>query len=116
MHYFEGFNLSVANAERVRKVKLPKKRLLKKPRKRKPKGSTAFDGVKEARPKRNARKQVVKFCPKCGSTDIFWASGLPQLWSIWECRNCGYRGALILEDGKLAEKLRGDYARKIFKH
>ncbi|HVP26334.1 MAG TPA: hypothetical protein VMT26_01545 [Candidatus Bathyarchaeia archaeon] len=52
------------------------------------------------------------FCPKCGSTDVFWASGLPQLWSIWDCRHCGYRGALILKDGKLAEKLRDEYTKK----
>jgi predicted RNA-binding Zn-ribbon protein involved in translation (DUF1610 family) len=65
-----------------------------------------------AKPKRKARKRGVKFCPKCGSTDIFWASGLPQLWSIWECRSCGYRGALIIEDGKLAEKLREKHARE----
>ena len=51
----------------------------------------------------------VKFCPKCGSTEIFWASGLPQLWSIWECRECGYRGALVVEDGKLAKKIRQDF-------
>jgi predicted RNA-binding Zn-ribbon protein involved in translation (DUF1610 family) len=72
-------------AQRVQKPKLPKKH----------------------------KKQSVKFCPKCGSTNVFWASGLPQLWSIWECRNCGYRGSLILEDGKLAEKLRRNYFKKI---
>ena len=54
----------------------------------------------------------VKFCPKCGAVDVFWASGLPQLWSIWECRNCGYRGAFVIEDGELAEKLREKYASK----
>jgi DNA-directed RNA polymerase subunit M len=53
-----------------------------------------------------------KFCPKCGSTNVFYASGLPQLWSIWDCRNCGYRGALILEDGKLAAKLRKEWIKK----
>ena len=47
-----------------------------------------------------------KFCPKCGSTNVQWASGLPQLWSIWECKDCGYRGALIVEDSELAEKIR----------
>jgi len=51
----------------------------------------------------------LKFCPKCGSSDIFWASGLPQLWSIWECKECGYRGALIIEDSKLATKIRENY-------
>jgi len=68
-----------------------------------------------AKSKRKAGKRSVKFCPKCGATDVFWASGLPQLWSIWECRSCGYRGVFIIEDGKLAEKLREKYARKIVK-
>jgi len=54
----------------------------------------------------------VKLCPKCGSTDVFWASGLPQLWSTWECRKCGYRGPLILEDNEMAAKLREDYSKK----
>jgi predicted RNA-binding Zn-ribbon protein involved in translation (DUF1610 family) len=47
-----------------------------------------------------------KFCPRCGSTDIYWAQGMPQLWSTWDCKNCCYHGAFILEDGTLAEKLR----------
>ena len=58
------------------------------------------------------RKRRVKFCPKCGSTDISWASGLAQLWSVWECRNCGYYGAFIVEDGKLSQKLQEEYVRK----
>ena len=54
-----------------------------------------------------------KFCPKCGSTDVFWAQGLPQLWSLWQCRNCGYRGPVILEDGNLASKLQEEWGKKI---
>ena len=54
----------------------------------------------------------VKFCPRCGSEEISFASGLAGLWSIWECRNCGYYGAFIVEDGKLSQKLREEYARK----
>ena len=54
----------------------------------------------------------IKFCPKCGSTDIFWAQGMPQFWSLWQCHNCGYRGAFILEDGKLASKLQKDWKNK----
>jgi len=53
-----------------------------------------------------------KFCPKCGSPNVFWASGLPQLWSVWECRECGYRGAFVVEDGRLAEKIRENFVRK----
>lgn len=49
----------------------------------------------------------VKVCPRCGSTNVFWASGLPQLWSVWECRDCGYRGPLILEieEGEVAARV-----------
>jgi len=57
-------------------------------------------------------EEKLKYCPKCGSTQVHWASGLPQLWSIWECEVCGYRGAFILEDGELAGKLREQYAEK----
>jgi ribosomal protein L37AE/L43A len=60
----------------------------------------------------NNTHKAAKFCPKCGSTNVFFASGLPQLWSIWDCKNCGYRGALILEDGKLAAKLRSEWKKK----
>jgi len=53
-----------------------------------------------------------KYCPRCGSSKVFWAQGLPQLWSLWDCQNCGYRGALIIEDGKLAAKIQKDYELK----
>jgi len=64
---------------------------------------------------KSSKKETVKktiFCPRCGSTNIFWASGLPQFWSIWECRDCGYRGAFIVEDSKLASKIREEYIKK----
>jgi ribosomal protein S27AE len=51
----------------------------------------------------------LKFCPKCGSASIYWASGLPQLWSIWQCGDCGYRGAFVIEDSELAAKIRETY-------
>jgi predicted RNA-binding Zn-ribbon protein involved in translation (DUF1610 family) len=54
----------------------------------------------------------VKYCPKCGSTNVFWAYGLPQLWSLWECRECGYKGAVVLEDGELGAKLREEWKKK----
>jgi predicted RNA-binding Zn-ribbon protein involved in translation (DUF1610 family) len=54
----------------------------------------------------------IKYCPKCGSTNIFWASGLPQLWSIWQCKACGYRGSLVLTDGDLGAKLRKEWTKK----
>jgi len=56
-------------------------------------------------PGNRKRKLALKFCPKCGSTDVFWAQGMPQFWSLWQCKNCNYYGALILEDGNLATVL-----------
>jgi len=53
-----------------------------------------------------------KHCPRCGSARIRWASGLPQLWSVYECMECGYRGPLVIEDGKLAEKIRKRWLRE----
>jgi DNA-directed RNA polymerase subunit M len=61
--------------------------------------------IKRQAPEKKKRKLPLKFCPRCGSTDVFWAQGLPQLWSLWQCRNCGYYGPAILENGKLATKL-----------
>jgi len=48
----------------------------------------------------------VKFCPKCGSTNI----NFPIFYrpSIWKCLDCGYEGAFI-EDSKLAEKIQERY-------
>lgn len=50
---------------------------------------------------------MVKFCPKCGSDNIGWI--LPHNWSKLECRNCGYVGVLIIEDGKIADELKKEY-------
>jgi len=71
--------------------------------------------LKKAQEKTEEHKRVlgkIKFCPKCGSTKMFWASGLPQFWSLWECRECGYQGALVLENGKLAAILRKEWNEK----
>jgi predicted RNA-binding Zn-ribbon protein involved in translation (DUF1610 family) len=69
-------------------------------------------GGSGAKVKPEGRRHGVKMCPKCGSTDIFYARGLAQLWSIWECRHCGYYGAFIIEDGKLSKKLHEEYEKK----
>jgi hypothetical protein len=37
---------------------------------------------------------------------------MPQLWSIWECHNCGYRGPVILEDGNMGQKLQEEWKKK----
>lgn len=45
----------------------------------------------------------MKCCPKCGSKEIKY---LPWLGEIYECKDCGYQGALIVEDGELAREIR----------
>ncbi len=47
------------------------------------------------------------YCPKCGSPNVEWF--LPQMWSKWVCKDCGYMGVLILEDGKIAAELRKEW-------
>ena len=49
----------------------------------------------------------MKYCPVCGSPNIEWV--LPQTWSRWRCKDCGYEGALIIENGELAEEIRKKY-------
>jgi ribosomal protein L37AE/L43A len=49
----------------------------------------------------------MKYCPKCGSTNInFLVFYRP---SIWKCLDCGYEGVFIVENSKLAEKIRKRY-------
>lgn len=36
---------------------------------------------------------LVKVCPRCGSDNIVWI--IPQNWSMWECNDCDYTGAII---------------------
>ena len=71
-----------------------------------------LQGTKISEPKlehKDEHKRDEKYCPVCGSTKIHWASGFPQFWSFWDCKECGYRGALVLEDGTLGAKLRKEW-------
>jgi DNA-directed RNA polymerase subunit M len=75
-------------------------------------GEHVLETAEKPKVRIRGRKRGVRFCPKCGSKAIHWARGLPQLWSIWECRNCGYYGAFIVEDGKMSTKLQEEYRKK----
>ena len=50
---------------------------------------------------------MVKFCSRCGSSNIGWL--IPHDRQKWECKECGYVGAFIIEDGEMAEEIRKDY-------
>ena len=43
-------------------------------------------------------------CPKCGSDKI--EPVLPHIESIYECKQCGYRGPMVIGDEELAAKIR----------
>lgn len=47
------------------------------------------------------------YCPKCGSENIFFV--LPQTWSKYECRDCGYIGGFVISDGELAKEIRENW-------
>lgn len=55
-------------------------------------------------------KPPQKFCPNCGSSNIDWT--LPHTWSQWHCRDCDYIGALIVEDGRIADHLQQEYRKR----
>jgi transcription initiation factor TFIIIB Brf1 subunit/transcription initiation factor TFIIB len=49
----------------------------------------------------------MKFCPRCGSKNIDWP--LPHDRQKWECKDCGYIGAFIIDDGKIADEIHKQY-------
>jgi len=53
---------------------------------------------------------MVKYCPRCGSSNVEWV--LPQIWSKWRCKDCGYEGAFIVEDGEMAEEIKKEWEKK----
>ena len=56
-------------------------------------------------------ENLMKICPNCGSDNVNWV--LPQLWSIWNCETCGYRGPVIEGDEKLIREIRKGYIEKL---
>lgn len=49
----------------------------------------------------------MKICPKCGSDNVDWI--IPQNWSLWECRTCGYTGPIIEGDIETAIEIQKEY-------
>lgn len=40
----------------------------------------------------------MKICPMCGSKNLKY---MPWLGEIYECKDCGFRGSFVVEDGEL---------------
>jgi orotate phosphoribosyltransferase len=50
-----------------------------------------------------------KFCPECGSPRVYWP--VPQL-PRWKCKDCGWEGTLVIEDGELAKAIKKEWELK----
>lgn len=48
------------------------------------------------------------YCPKCGSPRLYYFLGF-KAGQIYVCKDCGYHGALVVEDGNIAEEIRGKW-------
>lgn len=48
----------------------------------------------------------MKFCPRCGSKNLNY---MPWLGERYVCKDCGYQGALVIEDGEFAEEIRNKF-------
>jgi len=69
-------------------------------------------GLKKSKEKAEKQERIskkIKFCPKCGSTNLNFLVFYHT--SVWKCLDCGYEGAVIVEDSKLAGKIRERYRR-----
>lgn len=40
--------------------------------------------------------EMVKICPKCASTHVYWIAG-GLIGAIYRCNDCGYEGTFVLE-------------------
>ncbi len=49
------------------------------------------------------------YCPRCGSSKVRWV--LPQIWGVYDCQDCGYRGSVIIKNGEIASKIREKWLR-----
>lgn len=50
-------------------------------------------------------------CPRCGSYRLFYFIGF-KAGQIFVCKDCGYQGALVIEDGKIAVEIRRRWAER----
>lgn len=47
-------------------------------------------------------------CPECGSHRLYYFVGL-RAGQIFVCKDCGYQGPVVIEDGKISEEIRKDW-------
>nr|MCR5852997.1 hypothetical protein [Methanophagales archaeon] len=50
------------------------------------------------REREREKREEMKICPMCGSKNLKY---MPWLGEIYECKDCGFRGSFVVEDGEL---------------
>jgi len=63
---------------------------------------------------RSPSESVMKFCPKCGSQNVSLSSAF-DMWLTPEqyvCKDCGYKGSVILEKEACDERESANQARR----
>lgn len=58
------------------------------------------------RSSKNSGEEI--YCPECGSHRLHYFVGLRAGW-IYVCKDCGYQGAVVIEDGDLAKEIRKNW-------
>lgn len=53
-------------------------------------------------------EKLIRFCPRCGSTDIRYLGGVATL-MVQECQLCGYRGIFAEGSVELMEQVQVRY-------
>lgn len=48
------------------------------------------------------------YCPECGSHRLHYFIGLRAGW-IYVCKDCGYQGPVVIEDGNMAKEIRKNW-------
>jgi len=57
--------------------------------------------------RKNEKAKEMRFCPNCGNDEIILVAGGNL--GMYECKNCGFRGAIFPEATKKEiEKIRGE--------
>ncbi len=68
----------------------------------------AYDKLDKMVEKEAQKPKGEIYCPECGSSRLYYFLGL-KAGQIFVCKDCGYQGPLIIEDGEVAEEIRKNW-------
>lgn len=71
-----------------------------------------YDKLDEIVEKAGKEPEGEVFCPRCGSHRLYYFVGGRGGW-IYECKDCGYHGSVVIEDSQIAADLRKRWKRDL---